>query len=86
MSASPTPAPASPSLDANPLVSDWLVFQDDGRVTLKTGKVEIGQGVLTALVQIAADELDIYRQTVSTSCLAIPAKDRKRPPHRRRSL
>jgi CO/xanthine dehydrogenase Mo-binding subunit len=59
MSASPTPAPASPSLDANPLVSDWLVFQVDGRVTLKTGKVEIGQGVLTALVQIAADELDI---------------------------
>ena len=49
----------SPSLDANPLISDWLVFHADGRVTLKTGKVEIGQGVLTALVQIAADELDI---------------------------
>ena len=26
---------------------------------LRTGKVEIGQGILTALVQIAADELDI---------------------------
>ena len=51
--------PASPSLDDNPRVCDWIVFRDDGRVTLKTGKVEIGQGVLTALVQIAADELDI---------------------------
>jgi nicotinate dehydrogenase subunit B len=49
----------SPSLDANPLISDWFVFHDNGRVTLKTGKVEIGQGVLTALVQIAADELDL---------------------------
>lgn len=31
----------------------------DGTVTLKTGKVEFGQGVLTALGQICADELDI---------------------------
>ncbi len=49
----------SPSLTDNPLCSDWLTFEADGRVTLKTGKVEIGQGILTALVQIAADELDI---------------------------
>ena len=27
-------------------------------VTIRTGKVEIGQGVLTALRQIAADELE----------------------------
>ena len=49
----------SPSLDANPLISDWFVFHETGRVTLKSGKVEIGQGVLTALVPIAADELDL---------------------------
>lgn len=49
----------SPSLADNPLCTDWLTFTDDGRVTLKTAKVEIGQGILTALVQIAADELDI---------------------------
>src|SRR5690606_33316092 len=30
-----------------------------GTVVLKTGKVEIGQGITTALVQIAADELDV---------------------------
>ncbi|MFT5509657.1 MAG: hypothetical protein ACI89J_002744, partial [Hyphomicrobiaceae bacterium] len=31
----------SPSLTDNPLCSDWLTFEADGRVTLKTGKVEI---------------------------------------------
>ncbi len=31
----------------------------DGAVTLMTGKVELGQGALTALGQICADELDI---------------------------
>lgn len=53
-------APAvSQSIADNPLCSDWLRFTGDGRVTLMTGKVEIGQGILTALVQIAADELDV---------------------------
>ena len=37
----------------------WLRIGADGRVTLKTGKVELGQGVLTALGQLCADELDI---------------------------
>lgn len=31
----------------------------DGRVRLRLGKVELGQGILTALAQIAADELGI---------------------------
>jgi nicotinate dehydrogenase subunit B len=34
-------------------------FDADGQVTLSPGKVEIGQGIVTALAQIAADELDI---------------------------
>ena len=49
----------SPSIDDNPSTADWFDFNTDGRVLLRTGKVEIGQGILTALVQIAADELDI---------------------------
>ena len=31
----------------------------DGRVSVSPGKVEIGQGIVTALAQIAADELDV---------------------------
>ena len=50
---------ASPSIDDNPNCTDWLDLSQDGKVLLRTGKVEIGQGILTALVQIAADELDI---------------------------
>lgn len=50
----------SPSLEDNPNCSDWLDLSRDGKVLLRTGKVEIGQGILTALVQIAADELDIH--------------------------
>jgi nicotinate dehydrogenase subunit B len=49
----------SVSINDNPLCSDWFEFRDDGTVVLKTAKVEIGQGITTALVQIAADELDI---------------------------
>jgi CO/xanthine dehydrogenase Mo-binding subunit len=30
-----------------------------GRVLVRTGKVELGQGIVTALAQIAAEELDV---------------------------
>ena len=52
--------PALPvSLAANPKLSSWLKFSSTGQVTVSPGKVEIGQGIVTALAQIAADELDI---------------------------
>ena len=47
------------SLQANRRLSQWLRFDRGGYVEVRTGKVEIGQGILTALVQIAADELDV---------------------------
>ena len=47
------------SLAANPRLSSWIKFSSDGRVAVSPGKVEIGQGIVTALAQIAADELDI---------------------------
>src|SRR5512132_2901031 len=56
----PSPAPNLPvSLVANPKLSSWLRFTDGGQVAISPGKVEIGQGIVTALAQIAADELDI---------------------------
>ncbi|MDQ1600523.1 MAG: nicotinate dehydrogenase subunit [Actinomycetota bacterium] len=48
-----------PHLAANPRLSRWLHVTADGTVTLRTGKVELGQGILTALALIAADELDV---------------------------
>jgi CO/xanthine dehydrogenase Mo-binding subunit len=47
------------SLAANPKLSSWLKFSAQGQVTVSPGKVEIGQGIVTALAQIAADELDV---------------------------
>ncbi|MET0632226.1 MAG: molybdopterin cofactor-binding domain-containing protein, partial [Xanthobacteraceae bacterium] len=37
----------------------WLRINADGTATVFTGKVELGQGILTALAQIAAEELDL---------------------------
>src|SRR5215472_7823227 len=47
------------SLAANPRLSSWIRFAADGQVIISPGKVEIGQGIVTALAQIAADELDV---------------------------
>jgi CO/xanthine dehydrogenase Mo-binding subunit len=55
-----SPAPKLPvSLAANPRLSSWIKFTGEGRVAISPGKVEIGQGIVTALAQIAADELDV---------------------------
>jgi nicotinate dehydrogenase subunit B len=74
-----TTKPASPSLPpslaANPKLSSWINFAADGKVVVSPGKVEIGQGIVTALAQIAADELDIdiaRVQMVRTSTPASP--------------
>ena len=56
----PSARPKLPgSLDTHRRLSQWLAVNRDGTVTARTGKVEIGQGVLTALAQIVADELDV---------------------------
>jgi nicotinate dehydrogenase subunit B len=47
------------SLDNNRRLDAWIRIAADGKVTIFTGKAELGQGVLTALAQIAAEELDV---------------------------
>jgi len=41
-----------------------LEFLEDGAVQVRLGKVELGQGILTALAQIAADELGLPLERV----------------------
>ncbi len=44
----------------DPTVLDsWMTIAKDGTVTVFTGKVELGTGVVTALAQIVAEELDV---------------------------
>jgi nicotinate dehydrogenase subunit B len=52
-------APLPGSLRANRRLSQWLRIRPEGWVEVSSGKVEIGQGILTALAQIVAEELDI---------------------------
>jgi nicotinate dehydrogenase subunit B len=53
-----------PLLAANPRLDQWVRFPTLGRVTVSTGRVEIGQGVLTAMLQIAAEELDVAPERI----------------------
>jgi len=46
-------------LKANPVLSRWIAVEDDGTLTVRTGKVELGQGAVTAIVSLAADELGV---------------------------
>jgi nicotinate dehydrogenase subunit B len=52
-------APLPGPLNDNPNLDRWVAFPSPGKVTVLTGRVELGQGVLTAMAQIAADELDV---------------------------
>ncbi|MES2399640.1 MAG: molybdopterin cofactor-binding domain-containing protein [Pseudomonadota bacterium] len=53
-------APVLPgSLNLNSKLSSWLRIHTDGTVTVYTGKVELGQGIISALAQIASEELDV---------------------------
>jgi len=53
------PAALPGSLNRNRRLDAWLRIDPNGTVTVFTGKIELGQGIGTALSQIAADELDV---------------------------
>ena len=44
-----------PTLAANPRLGNRLRIHSDGVIEIRSGKVELGQGVLTALAQVAAE-------------------------------
>src|SRR3954469_20713284 len=71
----PSPPKLPVNLAVNPVLSSWIGFSPEGHVRLSPGKVEIGQGIATALAQIAADELDVdigRVRMVRTSTAASP--------------
>lgn len=50
---------SNPSLAGHPGVAEWLSFDGDGQVVVRTGKVDIGQRVSAAVALVAAEELDV---------------------------
>lgn len=56
----PAPARELPgSLARTPLLDAWIRLGSDGRIEVCTGKVELGQGIKTALLQVAAEGLQV---------------------------
>jgi CO/xanthine dehydrogenase Mo-binding subunit len=53
-----------PALSDAKRLSQRVHFERDGTVSIASGKVELGQGILTALAQIAAEELGIELQKI----------------------
>jgi CO/xanthine dehydrogenase Mo-binding subunit len=47
------------SLRTTPILDSWIRVAADGAITVFTGKAELGQGIRTALIQLAAEELDV---------------------------
>lgn len=56
----PQPEPHLPgSLGTAPMLDSWIRIDANGAVTVFTGKAELGQGIKTALIQLAAEELAV---------------------------
>ena len=55
----PKPAPLPGDLKKAPFLDSWIRVGADGKITVFTGKSELGQGIKTALRQVAAEELSV---------------------------
>jgi CO/xanthine dehydrogenase Mo-binding subunit len=53
------------SLRTSPMLDSWIAIDGSGRVTVFTGKAELGQGIKTALIQCAAEELDVDPEIIT---------------------
>jgi hypothetical protein len=49
--------PPPGSLKTEPFLDSWIRIDAAGRISVFTGKAELGQGIKTALIQVAAEEL-----------------------------
>jgi nicotinate dehydrogenase subunit B len=46
-------------LNTTPYLDSWIQIDTEGKITVLTGKAELGQGIKTALIQVAAEELGV---------------------------
>ncbi|MBW8904634.1 MAG: xanthine dehydrogenase family protein molybdopterin-binding subunit [Betaproteobacteria bacterium] len=64
------------ALEREPMLDAWIRVAADGRITVFTGKAELGQGIKTALLQIAAEQL-----SVPMSAIELVTADTARTPN-----
>jgi len=60
----PAEAKLPGSLRRYPQLDSWIRIDDRGAITVFTGKCELGQGIKTALIQIAAEELVVAPEAI----------------------
>lgn len=62
-------APAGPKLPGDlsktPMLDAWIGIDAQGKITVFTGKAELGQGVKTAFIQCAAEELAVQPSAIN---------------------
>ncbi len=63
-SVAPSAAAATPDPE---LLDSWIAVHADNTATVFMGKVELGQGTTTGMLQIAAEELDLAMSQVSAA-------------------
>jgi nicotinate dehydrogenase subunit B len=56
--------PLPGSLRISPMLDSWIRIDVDG-ITVFTGKAELGQGIKTAVIQVAAEELSVEPRTIN---------------------
>jgi CO/xanthine dehydrogenase Mo-binding subunit len=62
----PVKEPVLPgSLKVAPFLDSWIRIDANGAITVFTGKAELGQGIKTALIQVAAEELVVDPRTIT---------------------
>ena len=52
------------SLQRDPKLDSWIRIDERGAITVFTGKCELGQGIKTALIQVAAEELAVAPESI----------------------
>ena len=57
---------AAPAAALSPEINAWVVIKPDDRVVIRVARSEMGQGTLTGLAQLVAEELDCDWAKVST--------------------
>ena len=56
--------PLPGSLNTSPMLDSWIRIDADG-ITVFTGKAELGQGIKTAAIQVAAEELSVEPRAIN---------------------
>src|SRR6185312_5520476 len=74
---SPATGPKLPGdLAKSPMLDSWIAIDANGGITVFAGKAELGQGIKTAFIQCAAEELE-----VEPAAITLVTADTERTPN-----